>query len=253
MTANQINYAKHQEDVRHNKATEAQRDQELVHIGTQAQAAMRQATIASRSQREAVRHNQEQERVNWFLGQEQQRHNVASEGIASSQLAESIRHSKATESFQDRSTIVQEELGKSQIKLQDAQGQAVLRQAGASEVQARASMTSALAQQIQAQVSQQRQAEDARHNLATEKQAQNQLAETFRSNTVSEAIRRQQNIVAKGQLGVAQGQLEVSGRMADASETRATAAMLGSVAQAVNSGSNLAKSITSVMAGGLKG
>lgn len=251
MTANQINYAKHREDVRHNLATEAQRDVELRHIGSQAAAALQQAATAGRAQRETERHNQEQERVNWFLGQEQQRHNVASEGIASSQLAESIRHSKMTEAFQDRSTIVQEELGKSQIKLQDAQGQAVLRQAAASEKQAAAASQSALAQTMQAQVAGLRQAEDARHNVAQEMQAKNQLAETFRSNTVAEAIKRQQNRLAAGQLDIAQGQLEVSGRQATAAEERARASTLSSIAQLIDSGSNLAKSIIN-MAGGRK-
>lgn len=48
MTANQINFAKHKEDVRHNKASEA---------------------VASGTLSEAVRHNTASEAINWYTGQ----------------------------------------------------------------------------------------------------------------------------------------------------------------------------------------
>lgn len=87
MTANQINYAKHLEEVRHNKATES----------------------------ETARHNIVGESQNYQSLSETQRHNKATEdvqwgqlGVSQSVAAESIRHNTAMEAETNRSNVAKE-------------------------------------------------------------------------------------------------------------------------------------------------
>lgn len=72
MTANQIAYAKHLEESRHNRVSERHEHQD-VHTRRQ------QAQTGWYSARETARHNAEQERVNWWSAQEVGRHNLADE------------------------------------------------------------------------------------------------------------------------------------------------------------------------------
>lgn len=104
MTANQINYAKLNEDRRHNSVTEVEtarhnRKQEDIGYYTGGAA---YAGVAENS-----RHNREQEAINWYtaqnLGELQaaQAGKTASEiGVEASKAGETVRHNQATEGIQ---------------------------------------------------------------------------------------------------------------------------------------------------------
>lgn len=85
MTANQIAYAKHLEDSRHNRIQEKHEhySTRTARIGAMAQQS--QATTAALRQSEDARHNQETERVNWWAAQETGRHNQESERLSAQQ------------------------------------------------------------------------------------------------------------------------------------------------------------------------
>lgn len=68
MTANQIAFARHKEESRHNRVSERHEHRSIEQQG---------ARYA-----EEARHNQETERVNWWSAQEQGRHNQATEATA---------------------------------------------------------------------------------------------------------------------------------------------------------------------------
>lgn len=75
MTSNQIEYAKHLESKRHNVVSEQQGAEDVRSRRMASEAAVSQATTASRRQSEDARHNRETEMINWFhenqLGQYQ--------------------------------------------------------------------------------------------------------------------------------------------------------------------------------------
>lgn len=68
MTANQINFARHKEDVRHNRATEA---------------------VASGTLSESVRHNTATEAINWYTGRNLAKLQSAQSALAGTQTTES--------------------------------------------------------------------------------------------------------------------------------------------------------------------
>lgn len=131
MTANQINYARQQEEKRHNIVSEGVER-------TKAGAQVSQAQTARLSQQETARHNQQQESVNWFQAQEVQRHNIeqevynrdvvveqrrhnqSTEAQAASQLAESFRHNLEMEQESHRHNYEQEVLQDRQQQAQHA-------------------------------------------------------------------------------------------------------------------------------------
>lgn len=98
MTHNQIDYAKHKENVRHNKRSERQTDKSIA---------------------ENIRHNKQTERLgqenvdlgyaNVGLGysnlRELYRHNTQMELVSQGQLEESERHNTATEEIQENANI----------------------------------------------------------------------------------------------------------------------------------------------------
>lgn len=77
MTANQINFAKHKEDVRHNKASEA---------------------VASGTLSESVRHNTASEAINWYTGQNLAKLQGRQGELAQAQAAESSTRADLYES-----------------------------------------------------------------------------------------------------------------------------------------------------------
>nr|UDL14549.1 MAG: hypothetical protein [Picobirnavirus sp.] len=94
MTANQIKYAEHIENARHNTATELQTD---------------------KAQAETNRHNVAQESHNVNVLQETRRHNQATEQVAKEQIAQgwsniSLGHQQLRE--QTRHNVEQESIGK---------------------------------------------------------------------------------------------------------------------------------------------
>lgn len=112
MTANQINYARHKEDVRHNRQTELQKDRDLAIGERQAVASELQASTAARRQLEDARHNQETERVNWFSTLQQtsetQRHNREQEQIQWFTAQAKDRHDTESRAIQSRQAAVAE-------------------------------------------------------------------------------------------------------------------------------------------------
>lgn len=126
MTSNQIEYAKHTENVRHNLATEK---------------------LGSGNLTETVRHNVATEKLGSGNLAETTRHNVASEGISSGNLDELRRHNLVTEGLTSQQIMNNYTVG--------------LKQASAAQQSASAAMK-------QAQVANQRQFEDARHNIQSE-------------------------------------------------------------------------------------
>lgn len=168
MTANQIAYAKHKEDVRHNVETERQN---LIHLRhehttsraskTQAEAAISQAETAAGKLAEDSRKNRANEQINWWynsaMANEVKRHNLETE---------------TTNRFQADS------LREYQLK----QGEALLRNAAVAErnatvnerelenssTRARASLTSANAAWVNAQTSRANVQELIRSNKANE-------------------------------------------------------------------------------------
>lgn len=85
MTANQIAYAKHLEDQRHNLVQEKHEHYSTRTARMAARAQRSQAGTAAARQREEARHNIEGERVNWWNAQEANRHNLASERLTQQQ------------------------------------------------------------------------------------------------------------------------------------------------------------------------
>lgn len=257
MTANQINYAKHREESRHNLVGETQRTEELRHLGTQAAAAMSQARTAASRASEEARANAEKERVNWFSAKESARHNLTTEGAEASKLAESIRHSKQLEYLQQRDVERSEAATQSQIRLQDIQGVAQMRNASAAEQNARAALQSALARQIQANASLQQITELQRHNIASEqlgianlqeliRHQQAVEAETQRHNVSGETVNRWQ---AKSQSEVAKAQTS----QASTASRRADYEQARTVGQVTKDFTGAAKDIANLFGGVIYG
>lgn len=144
MTANQINFAKLQEDIRHNRATEGEQARHNVEderIRSDTNAVSRE-TLA-----ETVRHNVQTEainaehygrmdtetsrsnlarefethRTNVAQETERERSNRASEQISISELEETARHNKATEKETKRHNKAEEKIGTTQAKAATSQ------------------------------------------------------------------------------------------------------------------------------------
>lgn len=137
MTANQINYAKLKEEVRHNRVSERHEHQDVRTRRLGAQTAAYSATESARhnreteqinwwNAREATRHNQEVESTNWFNAQESRRHNQEVEQTnwfnVRTTTAESQRHNAAMEQLEGKKLDIERDY-------RTAQSSALLRQA----------------------------------------------------------------------------------------------------------------------------
>lgn len=152
MTANQINYAKLQEDIRHNQATEQESvrhnvEDERIRSDTNA--------INMASYQESVRHNVQSEainsehygrmdeetarnhlameletqRTNQAREAETNRSNVATEQLRASELEEEVRHDKAVEKENKRHNKAEEDIGQTQAKAAESQAQTAAKNA----------------------------------------------------------------------------------------------------------------------------
>lgn len=171
MTANQIAYAKLQEEGRHNLETESQGRDTVRNQATTAAANYWQAQTASLRQEEDARHNRRTEG-------EIQRHNRLTEELESSKLQETERANRAKEAKEWFTA-------RSDADYKFLQGQAVIRQAAASERQANAA-------EIRNQLTHEQ-------NLLTERglefQDRNSLASLISANTgVKQAELRQREL-----------------------------------------------------------
>lgn len=160
LTKNQIDYNRLIEERRHNKASEAAET-------AKADAAQQQAATSARVASATAQHYAEQDRVNWWSAQEQQRANQERE---------------RTNWFTAENTA----------RFQSAQSQAVLRQAAVSERQATVSEREAavhentLAESIRHNLV--GEAETRRHNVRVENLTASQNAELVRSHMANEAL-----------------------------------------------------------------
>lgn len=211
MTAQQIAYAKHREERRHNIATERLGRKQAAIAKQQADASTSQASTAAARQGEDSRHNYEQELINWF----------ATRNLAS---------------------------------LQQAQGQALLRQAGAAERQAGASESQARTAALNAQTRVSELGETIAHNRNVENETRRynlerieqdryatQVQSAYNVARASEAMRHNVETEDQGRVGLnIQGiQASAAQEQASAASKRADAAMIGSVAQGFNAGANV--------------
>ena len=174
MTANQINYSRVVEDQRHNRVSEGQRDVELRLQRRSIRATERDVRNKERSTDEAIRHNVEQERINWFDQLEAQRHNYTSEGHKERELSISQFDSDTRRRAQEEQSVYWQTMG--QAALKDAESRRM--SAIASQIQAQASM-------YQASIAERRQLEDARHNAKLET-----LQKNFETNQYQHWIRQ---------------------------------------------------------------
>lgn len=253
MTANQINYAKHREEGRHNRTLEEIEREKLVTAQHQADTQRYQARTAKRVAQEQERANRAREEYNWWsFGQtlsEQNRHNVEQENVSRSGLAETIRHNTVSE------TLAQQDY-QSMAALRSQQGEASLMQAQASQRSAEAnyrSATAALQQAtvagIRAETEKSQLAELIRHNSINE-------AELNRHNVASEAISQYQaenadrsSRAAAMQAQTARGELNLSRSQAGAKKFGIISEGVKDITQSVKNVSGLAQSIISVIGG----
>lgn len=237
MTANQIAYARHQEDKRHNLALESQGQEELKYKKGTSDAALMQAEVAKIRAVEEGRHNLISEQISSKIASESERHNVEMESAQKGALAESIRHNMFGEELSAKSAT-------SLIKLQDRQGVAVLQQAQASLSQAAAAHISAAAAQEQARV--------AGVNAATR---QSELAETIQHNAITrnEVARHNEAMEINDSVkaGAATSQAESAAKQAQAAAVRSGVDFANGAMDALPT-SGLGSSILGIVRGMIK-
>lgn len=260
MTANQINFARHREDVRHNIHTERQKERDLAIGEANAVTNAFSARTGRLTHEEAARHNREQESINWFDTQgrlaETTRHNQASEELGwyqhQTNLQETTRHNLASESaaqvsnavrsreadIKEKQAVAQENYWKDSARaaLQQAENQS--RQASVSERnleiqrhQAESGRLSALASQSNAQAGFARANAAAQSALAAQRSAEaailnaqtrsNELAESIRKTDVTLEENRRHNVINES---VDRAEARSRARQADSAAQQADAA-----------------------------
>lgn len=224
MTANQINFARHKEDSRHNRATEEAKLRDIAIGERQAYASELQAQTAAKRQLEDVRHNteserinwfntlqttsearrhnQEQEQISWFSAQAQDRHNYESRQIASRQAeASSLQARTAWEALgiqrlnattaSRQATVAEQQAAVSRrlATVQERQATVAERNASVNEYAAQTGRISASAAQTSASAAYQ-------NALASQRQSEiraGELAESIRRNTIQLAETQRHN------------------------------------------------------------
>lgn len=197
MTANQIEYAKHLETIRHNVETEAQGRADVASRQATAQAAVSQAATAERSQQETARHNLVAEAVSQFSAQHTALYQDRT-GRASLQQAQAASTTAAANMLNAQTR--QAELSES-IRHNMAQESEAYRSHTASEAIASATLS-----------------ETKRHNLAGESQAAAELTERQRHQQAVESEQHRTNV--ENEL-IRQQQADAASQQAFSSELRA--------------------------------
>lgn len=112
MTANQIAYAKHREDVRHNRVSERHEHRDVQSRELQAKSAWSQAGTAQIRAEEDARHNRETESAQWWMNRatitEQQRANQEKERISWYDAMSNDAYRRSTAQAQHRTVDVAE-------------------------------------------------------------------------------------------------------------------------------------------------
>lgn len=207
MTANQIAYAKQQEEARHNRELESLTRSQNVAAIESAVAAQRQARVAAQRQQEDARHNVVAEQINWFSAsrglEETTRHNMASEAISRMQAESQVTYQQRAAAVAERQAAVAEINAQSQrISAQSAlrtsiaqatSATAAMRQAAVSERRAEIAQQEADIKQQQAYI-QKYQADIAARQVGVR---QSELAESIRFHTISVAETQRHNVVGE--------------------------------------------------------
>lgn len=242
MTANQIAYAKHLEESRHNRVSEVHEHQDV-------QTRKRAAETGWYSARETARHNVEQEKLNWWDKQtghaETQRHNKEEERTK-------LFSANALRDFQIN------------------QSEALLRQAASSERQAQVSEENARTNALNARTRQNelaasiqavnknvglgysQLAESQRHNVKQEHTEVGKVlfptVETIRHNQAVEEVSRRQADIAQQQADVAKRNATVNERNVAAREAEVETGKYNAKSQRITAvsgaASNTANAIT---------
>lgn len=211
MTANQINYAKQQEEKRHNLVTEDQKLRDLAIGERNAVANELQASVARSKQLEEARHNAAQEVLSRYQTDmnvgEISRHNI----VAEQQNALGIQNLQAYQQGQLRIGEHQAQSSRIQAESGRLSSQAAYRQSSAALTQAQASLQQAAASQLQASTRASELTELMRHNLVGE-EIQQQQADTAATGAQADLIRAESSLVSA----------ESSRLNAEAALTRAT-------------------------------
>jgi len=199
VTRNQIDYLKHLETVRSNKANESETKRSNVanenikiEYNTQSLAETKRHNIAGEAaegfrNRETQRHNVAGEKLEAGKVSETNRHNLFTEGISAATLDETIRSNQARESetmrsnqakeyenFRHNTSMEQVEVGRLNENIRHNQATENLESTKIQETQ--------------------------RHNMMSEGLEQQRIDELVRSNQASEAIRWDSNAVAREQV-----------------------------------------------------
>lgn len=250
MTANQIAYAKQQEEARHNRQTEG--------IQThQAESQRIQAQVAHNKQLEDARHNLEQEKVNWWSARETGRHNYEQEGVSwfqaqnaawndAKKAEATLRQAAASErnaliNQQNADTLAYNAESSRLSALAGQLGaQASFRQSTASLLNA-AELTrhnmayedelnrSNVARELEnTRSNQARERETFRSNFTNQLLESRRLTENRRSNMANESVARRQAAVSEGKLQQGAEQLDINRRNASSQSRQANAAIISS-------------------------
>lgn len=158
MTANQIAYAKHLEERRHNRVSERHEHRDVESRSLTAAANWWQASTASKRAVEEGRHNRAEEERNWWLNRaataETQRHNEAQEYLQGIQAAETRRHNESQEgvAWFSANALRNYQLNQSEALLRQAavaerNADSQTRIAASNEQQARAALLNAMTNQ----------------------------------------------------------------------------------------------------------
>lgn len=275
MTANQIAYAKHREEARHNRVSEAHEHRDVSSREQTAAANYWQAATASARATEEARHNKAVEnQTAWFnraqIG-EQERANREKEQISWYSATSEDAYRRSTATSQMRQASVAERNATTQwmqLGNEEMKARASLLQAQASHRQAKVredELSETIAQNARYLGLQYSQlAEAQRHNLASEGITSSYnagtLAESFRHNVESEKVAQSQAISASRQAAAASQNAYTASRNASVNERgatsreeevevakrNATSNRINAVANAVRSGSQAIGSLSAL-------
>lgn len=200
MTANQIAYERVREDARYHRAQDRRAKEANAISRLGAEASMWQASTAAVQASETARHNQEQERYNWWYGgrttQEANRHNLAVEGTERDRVSSLSEYQRNQAIALQRQSAVAER----QAAVSERQAAVAERGAAVNERNAAVNESNAISNRIQAQAASRQAttsagmlAESIRSNLARESLSARQQNEIERTNLRNESIQVSKN------------------------------------------------------------
>lgn len=242
MTTNQIEYAKHLETVRHQKASEgiesvkaqAQTTSALA-AKEQARVAGLQAGVAQGQLAETQRANLEKERVNWWSATETGRHNTEMEKLQSRSIASTEKLNYA----QGQAALRQADSAASQAETASRRADTEATRVGILGIDAQTQRMLASVAGMNASTALKQAQEVARHNAIVESQKAAEIAESHRHNVVGEVVSTRQSYTEQAKLPILQQQADAQTTRSKATQSMATSQRINAVAGAINSGYNI--------------